>query len=1319
VLKVGGLVLLWMSALTWVAHPVRAQIPFRSGPVDAQVRMPRELERAMTELADEPARRHIVVQFDRPVGAGHRAALRQSGVELLGYLGDNAFFASMATLGVDASAAAQIDGLVEACAIDRVWKVSPAINASAVPDHAMVDNQNPANPTVAAYVLFHRDVDLTVTGVAVASGHGAAIVAELESVNGLVVELPWDDLNALADEDVVQWIEWPLPPMSVVNDSNRTKTEADTAQAAPYSLDGSGVTVMVYDAGTVLATHVDYASRITVLDSSGTDYHPTHVAGTIGGDGTASGGTYAGMAPNVTMLSYGFQYDGSGTFLYTNPGDLESDYNEAINTYGADISNNSIGTNTESNGFDCAFQGDYGVTAALIDAIVGGSLGEPFRIVWANGNERQGSRCDVEGYGDYYSTAPPAGAKNHITVGAINSNDDSMTSFSSWGPLDDGRMKPDISAPGCQSSDDGGVTSCNSSGDTSYTTLCGTSMAAPTVCGLSALLLEDFRAQFSSEPDPRNSTVKILLAHNAVDLGNTGPDHMYGYGSVRIQQTIDFMRTENFLEDEVGQGNTFSVMVLVGSGDPELKVTIAWDDVPGTPNVHPALVNDLDLRVYDPSSTQYYPWTLDPYAPGDPAVQTQTNHVDNIEQVLVNSPTPGVWRIEVYGYNVPSGPQSFSLCASHELVACSSMGAISLDSSLYACSDTAESSVVDCDLNTSNSMIETVTVTIASDSEPGGESVLLTETGAETADFRGAIALDAVDSAGVLMVANGDTVTATYVDADDGQGGTNVTVTATATVDCTGPMITNVQVSGIGLENATVVFDTDEPATGTVRYGLSCGALTDSVAESDAGTAHSLTLTGLSDGTRYYFAVDAVDEQGTPSTDDNGGSCYSFATLDVVYSFPMDTDPGWTTKGLWAWGQPTGGGGQYGGPDPTSGYTGSYVYGYNVSGDYENRLSETHLTSTAIDCTGLSNVTLRFWRWLGVETPTYDHAYVRVSNNGSIWTTIWQNTGEVTDSSWIVQEFDISVVADDASTLYLRWTMGTTDRSWQYCGWNIDDVQLVALTSTAPPTVTTSSATGITTDSATLNGSLDSLGTASSVDVSFEWGLDTSYGNETTPQSMAATGSFNDGTSGLSPGTTYHYRAKAVGDGTDYGDDMTFTASATLTVNVVGNGSVTLDPGGGTYSNGTVVELNANADPGWTFDSWSGDLNGSANPDSITINGNMSVTSTFTQDEYTLTINAVGNGSVGAEPYQTTYHYGDIVQLTAEADVGWTFSGWSGDLKSGDNPAMLTIDDHMTVTATFEEQPQESIPTLNELGLVIFALLLAMSGMVMIRTRQV
>jgi len=163
----------------------------------------------------------------------------------------------------------------------------------------------------------------------------------------------------------------------------------------------------------------------------------------------------------------------------------------------------------------------------------------------------------------------------------------------------------------------------------------------------------------------------------------------------------------------------------------------------------------------------------------------------------------------------------------------------------------------------------------------------------------------------------------------------------------------------------------------------------------------------------------------------------------VIYDFPLTSNPGWATEGLWAFGQPTGGGGQYGNPDPTSGHTGLYVYGYNLAGDYENNLPERHLTSTALNCTGYTGVRLSFWRWLGVESPTYDHAYVRVSNDGSAWTTIWQNTAEVADSSWVYQEFDISAVADNRPTVYLRWTMGPTDSSWQYCGWNIDDIRLI------------------------------------------------------------------------------------------------------------------------------------------------------------------------------------------------------------------------------------------------------------------------------------
>lgn len=168
----------------------------------------------------------------------------------------------------------------------------------------------------------------------------------------------------------------------------------------------------------------------------------------------------------------------------------------------------------------------------------------------------------------------------------------------------------------------------------------------------------------------------------------------------------------------------------------------------------------------------------------------------------------------------------------------------------------------------------------------------------------------------------------------------------------------------------------------------------------------------------------------------------------VVYSFPMDTNPGWTTQGLWAYGRPMGGGGQYGYPDPISGHTGANVYGYNLNGDYENNLPERHLTTPALDLTGYAGVQVSFWRWLGVEQPAYDHAYFRVSKNGTTWSTIWSNTATIEENAWSQHTYDISALADN-TTVYLRWTMGTTDSSWQYCGWNIDDVEITGILVTA------------------------------------------------------------------------------------------------------------------------------------------------------------------------------------------------------------------------------------------------------------------------------
>ncbi len=165
-------------------------------------------------------------------------------------------------------------------------------------------------------------------------------------------------------------------------------------------------------------------------------------------------------------------------------------------------------------------------------------------------------------------------------------------------------------------------------------------------------------------------------------------------------------------------------------------------------------------------------------------------------------------------------------------------------------------------------------------------------------------------------------------------------------------------------------------------------------------------------------------------------------------SFPLDTNPGWTYQGQWAFGVPTGGGGtSYGNHDPTSGHTGSNVIGVNLAGDYSTTVGGPfYFTTTAINCTGRTNVQLSFWRWLNSDYPPYVTDTVDVSNNGTTWTNMFTNTAGVpiTDSSWQLMQYDIHAVADNQPTVYIRWGYSVTTGAFPYSGWNIDDVSLSA-----------------------------------------------------------------------------------------------------------------------------------------------------------------------------------------------------------------------------------------------------------------------------------
>ncbi|GJQ31122.1 MAG: hypothetical protein HBSAPP03_30060 [Phycisphaerae bacterium] len=669
----GRCAVLMLVAIAGMAAGAHGQVQWRSGAASPNVDPARVTEVLLLERAKAG---HLFVKLARPIDDAGRAMLGALGLEVLTPLGD---FSHMATLRGDADVAglAASGWLLGAAPVRADWKVHPDLLAGLTPSWIMLDQAD--DPRVALYVTLHDDVAAKDAGARLVGALGGEVVGFMMSVNSMVVHVPLSAVMNLAAQDEVLWVEPASPQLQELNAENRALTGANVVNAAPYNLDGAGVTVLVFDGGSARATHVDFQGRVTVIDGSGVASHATHVAGTIGGAGVFTANN-RGMAPGVSILSAAVNISGVSGWLYSNPCDIEADYTSAYNL-GAHLANNSIGTNVNTNNFPCSWEGDYNTTDAVIDSIVRGSSAvtnnNPFRIVWAAGNERQGSaRCGAT----YNTIGPPAGAKNHLSIGALNANNDSMTSFSGWGPTDDGRMKPDFCAPGCQSGGDNGVTSTTSASDTSYGVSCGTSMAAPTTTGLSALFLQDWRAQFPGQPDPRNSTLKAFYAQTAVDLGNTGPDYTFGYGSIRIQAAIDAMRTGQFRQDTVSQGFDQFYTVTVAPGTPTLSLTLAWDDAPGAALVIPSLVNDLDLEVFAPGGAQAFPWTLDPANPANDALQTQRNTRDNLEQVRVANPAAGVWQVRVKAFAVPVGPQVFSIVSSSPIAGGTPFPSVSITS---------------------------------------------------------------------------------------------------------------------------------------------------------------------------------------------------------------------------------------------------------------------------------------------------------------------------------------------------------------------------------------------------------------------------------------------------------------------------------------------------------------------------------------------------------------------------------------------------------------------------------------------------------------
>lgn len=432
-----------------------------------------------------------------------------------------------------------------------------------------------------------------------------------------------------------------------------------TGGALGLSVQGQGMTVGVWDSGPVRETHVEFPNnRVNIFDFIDYSNHGTHVMGTVLASGTNPNAR--GIAYQANGKSYDWNNDYSEMSLEASLGLLVSNHSYWI---GSSLSTWILGA--------------YDSRAQQMDQI---TFAAPYYLpVVSAGNDRNSNSSTIisnhnQNKFGYDLIRGMNNAKNSLTVGAVSNvasyadaSSVQMSSFSSWGPTDDGRIKPEVVAKGVS------VFSSVATTNSSYDSYQGTSMASPAVAG-SCLLLQQYYNNLNSSY-MRSSTMKGVLMHTAREAGfNNGPDYEYGWGLVDVQGAANLITAKSsgnsIIDELLLSNNTTYTRTFFVSNPSDLKVSICWTD-PASPSFNSStidpnvsyLVNDLDLKLTK-DNVDYFPWSLDKVFPFNQATNTTTNDVDIFERVDVNSAV-GTYTLTVsHKGTLGANGQRFSLIVS-------------------------------------------------------------------------------------------------------------------------------------------------------------------------------------------------------------------------------------------------------------------------------------------------------------------------------------------------------------------------------------------------------------------------------------------------------------------------------------------------------------------------------------------------------------------------------------------------------------------------------------------------------------------------------
>lgn len=598
------------------------RIPLRNGTLELKPNI--QTAQATLELQRGRWRNHLyaLLVFEHQPSASQLQRLRVAGAELLQRLPGNSYqvrFRHLPSLSILQDAGVRSIGQLAGS-----FKMSNGLQTE-------VANTAPEGSVVVSILL--QKGESVAAALPILQSQGFQLTRSQYMNQGLIIgTIKRNKLPSVAELPFVQFLNqgyFTAHPLMFRERGVFGLSFLSNQQGGGRNLSGQGVTVGIGDNADP-TSHIDLQKNIINRSPApiGGSTHGTHVAGIVTSDGLLEE-RWTGTAPGILAVSDYFDYIISKSQIYTAD-------------YGMTVTNNSYFSGLQG----CPGNGEYNELSVYADQQM--FTNPLLQHIFAGGND---GNLTCSPYPASFGTIKSGyqTAKNVLTVG----NCDIFffliaDASSSRGPLNDGRLKPEIMASGTAVAS----TIINNSYGLNY----GTSAAAPSVTGVWAMLTERYKQLHGG--NPKSGLLKSILCNTATDKGNAGPDYTHGFGWMHPQRALLALEQNRYYTGSIIQGNNYTQSISVPAGTKQVKVMLYWHDPAGAPYSSSALEHDLDLQVTDGSNT-YRPWILNP-APAQvtaPAVRG-VDRINNIEQVTIDNPGSSI-QFRVDGYDIANGPQEF------------------------------------------------------------------------------------------------------------------------------------------------------------------------------------------------------------------------------------------------------------------------------------------------------------------------------------------------------------------------------------------------------------------------------------------------------------------------------------------------------------------------------------------------------------------------------------------------------------------------------------------------------------------------------------